>query len=93
MVDNHAPVLWQFLTVEILKQQMCGLILNIIKANNQSFFEVADKKAYILPLLTNISKDIETQRCSQLLDQIVEINGEVTLEKVVKDSKISGYAI
>jgi len=43
---------------------MCGVILNIIKANNDSFFDVADKKSYILPLLTNISKDIETQKCS-----------------------------
>lgn len=32
---------------------------------------MADQKAYVLPLLTCISKDMEVQKCSELLDQIV----------------------
>lgn len=70
---------------------MCSSVLSIIKMNNESFFKNADQKAYILPLLTCISKDIELQRCGELLDQIVEINGEHSLEKIVKENKMGGF--
>jgi hypothetical protein len=72
---------------------MCTSVLNIIRLNNESFFKNADQKSYAFPLLTCISKDMEAQKCSQLLDQIVEINGEQVLEKVVKETKIAGFHV
>jgi hypothetical protein len=89
MVNSHSAILWQFLVTELVKDCMCSSVLNTIRINNNSFFKNADQKSYILPLLTCISKEMETQKCSELLDQIVEINGERALEKVVKESKIS----
>lgn len=63
-------------------------MLNVIKDNNESFFRNADQKGYMLPLLTCISRDVEVARCGELLDQIVEINGEQCLEKVMRESKL-----
>lgn len=86
MVTNHSSILWQFLTVQLCRQNLCSAVLNIIKNNNESFFKIADQKAYVLPLLTCISKDMEVQKCSELLDQIVQINGEQCLDRIVKDN-------
>lgn len=89
MVTNHAVILWQFLATDLAKETMCNSVLNVIKGNSESFFKTADQKSFIFPLLTCISKDVEATKCSELLDQIVEINGEQSLEKALKEHKIS----
>ena len=58
MIKNHSQIFWQYLSTEILKESLCGTILNIIENENESFFKYADQKSYILPLLTCISNDI-----------------------------------
>lgn len=83
-------ILWQFLALELPKEQNCGAVLEIIARNAEEYFKTSDQKSYILPLLTCISKELEPYKCSQLLDQIVEINGESWLEKVARESKLSG---
>lgn len=56
MVRSQESLLWQYLAVELPKQEYCPTVLNIIRSHMESFFKTADQKSYILPLLTCISK-------------------------------------
>ena len=56
MINTMPGLLWQFLALELPKEQFCSIILDIIRKYMDEYFKTADQKTYILPLLTCISK-------------------------------------